>query len=884
MCYRGRHGTVEAWKNMRSYSLKAAVALVAPALFMAARAEAQPAKASVQPPVLQQFIEADYPPEAKEKKLEGSVILQLEISAEGKVTGVTVLNPAGNGFDEAATAAARKFVFQPALRDGKPIASKIPFKYTFSLKPAETPGDKPGEKPPEQKVKRAILRGGIQIGNSKEPLQGARVKVTAASGGAPTELTTGADGSWELPEPPPGKYRVVVEAAGYQPLDVEEEVEAGQATEVIYRLQAASKGFEVVIKGERPPREVTKRTIEQRELSRIPGTNGDALRALQNLPGVARPPGLAGLLIVRGSAPQDTQVFIGGTLVPLVYHFGGLSSVIPTEMIERLDFYPGNFSAQYGRVTGGIVDVGIRSPKSDGKYHGLAQADFIDARVMAEGPVPFLKNWSFIAGARRSYVDVWLKPALESAGAGVTTAPVYYDYQLFLETRPTSNSQFRIGVYGSDDRLEILIKNPSSQDPTLGGDLGLRTGFWRLQAEYKHQLTERLKFSTVFAYGFNTINFNLGALYFKLDTHPITNRLEFSYKIDKRVTLNAGQDIIYNPFDIDLRAPQPPRPGEPDSGPFVSRPPRVVKESNTQYLPAAFVEAEILPVEGGRLVPGVRLDYNRDNKSWDFSPRFNARQVVHSKFPKTTLKGGIGVFHQPPQPQETNAVFGTPGVRSGRAIHYTFGTEQQITRQVDLSVEGFYKQLDSLVARAPSVNGSGFTYDNQGSGYVLGAEFLLRYRPDARFFGWLAYTLSRSTRRNSPDEPLTLFQYDQTHILTALGSYRLGRGWEFGARFRVISGPLDTPCSGGIYSGAAGSYACLSGQAFSERLPTFHQLDLRVDKRWDFQTWKMSMYLDILNVYNHGNVEALEYNYNFTQRIYQTGLPLIPSLGIRGEM
>ena len=35
--------------------------------------------------------------------------------------------------------------------------------------------------------------------------------------------------------------------------------------------------------------------------------------------------------------------------------------------------------------------------------------------------------------------------------------------------------------------------------------------------------------------------------------------------------------------------------------------------------------------------------------------------------------------------------------------------------------------------------------------------------------------------------------FDQTHILTILGSYRLGHGWEFGARFRLVSGNLVTP-------------------------------------------------------------------------------------------
>jgi TonB family protein len=841
----------------------------------------QAPKPALTPPALQKFVDADYPPDAMKERIEGTVVLQLDIDADGKVTGATVLNPAGHGFDEAALAASRRFEFQPALRNNKPVPSRIVYRYTFTLKPVEPPlpdGSTPGAATPA--AKRSVLRGTVNIGGSSEPLQGARVKIKGAEG-APLELTTGADGSWLINDLPPGKYQVSVESAGYEPLSVEEEVSLGQSTEVIYRLRPKGDGFEVVIKGERPPREVTKRTLEQRELSRIPGTNGDALRAIQNMPGVARPPGLAGLLIVRGSAPQDTQVFVNGTLIPLVYHFGGLTSVVPTEMIERLDFFPGNFSTQYGRVMGGIVDVGIRSPKQDGKYHALAQADFIDARVLAEGPVPFLKNFTFIAGARRSYVDVWLKPVLESAGSGVTTAPVYYDYQAFVETRPTSASRVRVGVYGSSDALEILIKNPSAQDPTLGGDIGLRTTFWRAQAEYNHDLTDRLRVRSVLAYGLDAINFNLGSLYFKLTTRPLSNRLEFAYRVAKGVTVNVGQDVQYATFDIDLRVPQPPRPGEPNSGPFTNRPPLVLSQSGSFYRPAAFVEAELVPNERVRLVPGIRADYSKDIESWSVSPRVNGRYVVNNEFPKTTLKGGVGVFHQPPQPQETSRIFGSPGLTSNRAIHYAFGAEQQITKQVEISVEGFYKQLDSLVARTQTVAGT--QYNNLGTGAVVGSEILLRYKPDARFFGWLAYTLSRSTRKAGPDQPTTRFQYDQTHILTAIGSYRLGRGWEFGARFRIISGSLATPCLGGIQNSSAGSYSCISGEAFSQRLPMFHQLDLRLDKRWQFQDWRMSTYLDLLNVYNHGNVEALDYNYNYTQVIYQTGLPLIPSVGVRGE-
>jgi hypothetical protein len=39
-----------------------------------------------------------------------------------------------------------------------------------------------------------------------------------------------------------------------------------------------------------------------------------------------------------------------------------------------------------------------------------------------------------------------------------------------------------------------------------------------------------------------------------------------------------------------------------------------------------------------------------------------------------------------------------------------------------------------------------------------------------------------------------------------------------------------------------------------------------------------------MNVYNNGNVEGVSYNFNSTLNTYATGLPIIPSFGIRGEI
>src|SRR5690606_259835 len=116
------------------------------------------------------------------------------------------------------------------------------------------------------------------------------------------------------------------------------------------------------------------------------GTRGDALRTVEILPGVARPPFGTGALIVRGSAPNDSQVFLDGSPVPLLYHFGGLTSFTNTRMLERIDFYPGNFSVRYGRKIGGILEGGARDPSPE-RLAGVVDVNLIDASLLVEAPI-----------------------------------------------------------------------------------------------------------------------------------------------------------------------------------------------------------------------------------------------------------------------------------------------------------------------------------------------------------------------------------------------------------------------------------------------------------------------------------------------------------------
>ncbi|HEU5074297.1 MAG TPA: TonB family protein, partial [Polyangiaceae bacterium] len=415
----------------------------------AATQSSTPTEKAVTPPKLVQFVEAEYPAAAVAAGLEADVDLALSIDAEGRVTAAEVIEARGHGFDEAAQAAALAFRFEPARRGDQAVAAKILYRYSFHLDraPAEHPA-----------APAAVLRGRVEVSGGDAPLAGARIAIHQGEL-LVREIVSSPTGSWEVRDLAPGRYRLTLSADGFEDYTVTETLGADEEVTVTYRLVPTLGGDEtttIVVHGERTAREVTRRTITRREMSRVPGTSGDALRSIQNLPGVARPPSLSGVLVVRGTPPNSTPVFVEGMFLPNVYHLGGLSSVIPTELMEEINFYPGNYSVRFGRGLGGIVDVALRKTRDDGDYHGLLQLDLIDARAMLEGPVPGTDGWNFVAGFRRSHVDAWLVPLVDNEDTSIVAAPVYYDYQLFADKRLTKDSYLRVGFLGYDDRVRII--------------------------------------------------------------------------------------------------------------------------------------------------------------------------------------------------------------------------------------------------------------------------------------------------------------------------------------------------------------------------------------------------------------------------------------------
>jgi TonB family protein len=853
------------------------------------------------PPELVEYIQADYPFEALENNLEATVTAELEIDENGLVVGVTITKPAGHGFDEAAEAAMFQFVFSPATRDAVPIGAKVLYRYKFFLK-VEEPS--PEEIPPPQ----AELAGVITDMNEK-PIPDASVvvialdvqefatgeKTNAVDSTIETKKTlshdiepTSTDESGKFPTIVvlPGRYQVDIVAPGYKLFSVVEELADGEKRDVIYRLEVEETLYETVIRGRRPPREVTRREISRREITRIPGTGGDALRAVQNMPGMARAPMMSGALIVRGSSPDDSSYFFDQMPIPMLYHFGGLTSVINSDLLERIDFYPGNYSVRYGGATGGIVDVFPRAPHTD-RFHAYIDADLWDISVLAETPLG--KNWSIAVSARRSWIDAILGAvAPEDMGVEFTVAPRYYDYQLVADYHPHKKDNLRLFIFGSDDKMVFLFGDTVSDDPNFSGGIDFSILFHQGQIRWDHHFSKAISNSVNIGSGFQRSNTSFGNLFqYEVDSVPVNLRDEFVYDAGGILALHTGIDAELYWAKWKIRAPNVQYgEGEEYTPSGANREMAESVSDSTFIRPAWYGELEIRPIERLRLINGLRISYYNWVSEVAIDPRFVARFQL---FKGTTLKGGIGLFHQPPAEDKTQRPFGNPDLDLINAVHYSLGVEQQIFENIEFGVEGFYKDLSNLVVSSENIieGDNGETtpemYNNDGIGQVYGLEFMLKHNATDRFFGWITYTLMSSKRIDHPGEKSRLFDYDQTHILTVVASLVLGRGWEAGIRFRLVSGNPETPIVDSIYDSDSDIYLPIYGETNSDRLPLFHQLDLRIDKKWTGKYLKYSIYLDITNLYNQENPEGFQYNYDFTQKKYFNGLPVIPSFGMKLE-
>lgn len=820
-----------------------------------------------------------------DKGLKGTVVVELELDLAGGVKRAVVVESAGPAFDAAAIAAAQRLQFSPARQGGKSVAVRIRYRFNFAASLAaerRTAAASPGRFD-RRDIERApagfsSLSGEVRERGTGRAVVGASVTIAAQN----AEVSTDGDGRFRFGLLRPGSVELYLPGTDHKPLRQTVVISDGKTTTVQLRAERLSYTvYRATAQAPAEAGEMARRSLGVEEIQRIPGTQGDAFKVVQNLPGVARGTGGSGLLVVRGSAPSDTIITVEGVRIPLIYHFGGLYSIINTDLLDSIDFYPGGYAVRFGRQTGGLLNARLAAPKAEDGWHGYLESNVYHTGFLLKGPIG--ENSSLAVAARRSYIDFFLGMDIIAKQLPLTLAPRYWDYQAKLDHRFSPKTSLTLFWFGTDDSLTAVLKEPPAGFPQARGDLESRTSFHTLLGVLRHSGDDWTSTTTVGAtLGLLNAAF-ADILRFEGNNREYTLRQDFTLGKGP-LQLRPGLDIFCNPYHVEIYAPPLQSTGERGTfggggGGVPTR--RVqVEQAGLFVSPAAHFDAVFKLRPDLEVVPGMRLDLFRGGSQGEaLTPRINLRYALD---PRWMLKGASGQMVQRPQPPEVANRFGNPNLLPFRSFETALGAEFKATPSIDVDFQVFRKDLRDLVVYPKSVVPE--PPINSGKGRIVGAELLVRHKPVGRFFGWLAYTMQRAVRQDEPNLPERPFGWDQTHILTALGSYKLDNNWEVGARFRVVTGNPTTPLSTAVWNEQTGTYQRIqSANLLSDRLPAFHQLDIRIDKKFVYDKWLLNLYLDVQNVYNRGNPENIQYNFDATQQQYQTGLPIIPSLGVRGE-
>ncbi|HEY5951805.1 MAG TPA: TonB-dependent receptor [Kofleriaceae bacterium] len=704
------------------------------------------------------------------------------------------------------------------------------------------------------------IRGRV-IDAAGKPVRGASVQVE----GALQTVVTDAQGRYSLTSIEPGASLIVMKDGFAAGLGT-----AGETSDDIVLLAEAQASETIEVKGERPPQAQGSTTLDRETLQRMPGARNDVMQTLSAMPGVASYPlplGNSGV-VIRGSSPQDSKILIDDFEVPMLYHYIGFRSVVPSDAIESLEYVPGGFDVAYGRATSGIVSLTTRA--GDEKRGQQFETSAGELGVLAQGS---FHHGKYMIAFRRSAIDLLLPLLLpDNLDLSLTTVPRFYDGQLRVDYALSEKWTLRMSSLGSDDAMELYASRDQNPDKRFLN----RGRFARLTASAHYHdgpLTAKLAIS-----GIATQETFERGIYQHLDVRSpaLTTRAEVARSAEQwaglqDVAWRTGVEAVTTRHRIDMAVPQERREGEPPAGDD----PMDVSESYIGHVDTgnvagwtsmgAALDARV------KFSTGLRVDAYTRADDVAVQPRGELQFKLSPKLVARISGGGYS------RPAEHQTELLDPTLKAERSHQVMTGLLYEPAEGVRVQGSLYYTQRTNLITRDLMTGELG----NAGRGASYGGE-LLGTLSRGPWFGWLTYSYSHSIRVDVPGGATRLFDYDQPHSLNAAGSYRYG-SWQFGARFRLHSGLPTTPVVDATYDSDANLYFPTYGAINSERAPMHHQLDIRIDRTSHWGPVKITKFLDIQNVYMNNTVVGYFYSFDYTERAAFRTLPILPTAGLRGE-
>ncbi len=755
-----------------------------------------------------------------------SVRLEVLVDAAGAVSEAAVIEGLRPDIDAQVLEAARRMRFEPAERGGVAVPARVRFRFR--------------------------LRAPVSATASALPPN-------------PYVADVAPEGPPLVPPPPPRDGPRTVAAPRNAP--------------------APRADGEATVRGRRQPGAATVMTLRAEELTTVPGTLGEPTRVVATMPGVSRTPFGLGLFVVRGASFENTGFFIDGFPVPVLYHFGFGPAVISSRLVGELNFYPGGYPLSYGRFSAGVISLDTRPPPSDRPFAEF-QVDVLRASAM--GVLPFDNGRGSVAAAvRRSYYDLIVPLVVDGVGLSYSDYQVRADYRFTPRTRA---SAFLFGSNDSFDRTTAAGVGTTAAEQSSS----LSYTFHRLITKLEHQLSGGALLSLSGMVGVDYLDSTQsvpgqGDRRISSTGSILGERASLRVPTGRYLTTTLGLDVLTISFDADARLPLPNNIGGVPPPAF--DPTLVSLNTRVTQLSVALFAEETLRVGRVELTAGTRLDrlIYGNVQTFIVDPRAVLRVRPTDA---VTVTASSGFFHQPPPFVQLAPGVGNPDLRPQRTWQNSLGVELNLPLGFEARVTGFYNRMFNLqratseVINTPTGPRRRFFADD-GEGRSYGLEVMLRRRLERGVYGWVSYTLSRSERYVGAGQVVP-FTFDQTHVLNLALSWNINDHWRLGGRFQLATGNPTRTVTGAFYDADVDRHRPLylpqADGVPLERLPTFHQLDVRVDYRFRAGPFNMSAYLDVINVYYAQNTENWLYQYDFQRRTNFPGVPILPTLGITGEL
>ena len=705
------------------------------------------------------------------------------------------------------------------------------------------------------------------------PLAGAEVILVDTPLGAQTDI----DGIYLINGVTPGSYNLSVRFLGYE-------------SQTLYNIIVKSKGnpeynFSLSPKAEalegvvlqvdnfisRPKESpLSTRTLSAVELATYPGGNNDVVQVAQTLPGVS--PSVGGFrndLIIRGGAPNESIYYLDGIEIPNINHFstqgsaGGPVGMINVSFIENVTLSASSFDARYDNALSGVLQFEQRKGSSEGWNRNI-RVSASETALTLDGPIS--EKTTFIGSVRRSYLQFLFELI------GLPIRPDYWDYQYKIDHAIDDyNSISLIGIGAIDD---FSVEAPEVFDEEATAQLeqspfiDQRTHVAGISWQHKLK-SQPGKFTLSLSHNRLQNTFtqytdpeNETGAYFINKSLEAETKLRFALvrylgKLKWAYGMNLQQSNYENNTTIE-------------------------QINNSFFSTIEFYKYGLFTQLSGNLGKkteftfGLRLDddsFTKNNLLDHISPRgaltFNFNENLSA-----TL--GIGRYLKIPTytqlGYQSAGIFVNENLSYVQSDHLTAGIKKYFGNTTLLSIEGFLKSYSnypiSVLDEISLANkGAGFEVlgneevESSGKGRSYGLELLYQQKLSNNFYGLFSYTYFFSEFSGLDPNIYRRSTWDSRHLASFTGGYKLNKNWEISSRFRYNGktpyAPIDETFSLANYPDLRLDYDLLGNENYL--LDPFTQLDLRIDKKWNFTSSSFNLFIEVQNLLSADNPTPPEY-------------------------